>query len=266
MGCALLPTPVFAQLTAPREAAQLEVGPLSVYPTVRLFDAGRDTNVFNESENPKADNTFTLNAKLLAVLRMGGNELLLSSGSDYIWFQHYEEERSANAQYAMRFNLTTNLFKPYVGFEHGRTSTRPSAEIDTRARRLERAAVAGFDFAVSERTSLTGSVRFDSSTYDEGETFQGVDLSDNLNRSGRSYSGGVRYALTPLTTMTMTGGTLKTSFQNPTPATRTCLTCSPASISVPTQSSGAACRLDSRFSNRSTNRFPVTVAGCLAVR
>lgn len=195
------PIEAHAQLTAPREAAQIEFGLLSLYPSLRVLDAGRDTNVFNEETNPKEDDTFTLNTKVLAVMRLGGSELLLSSGSDYVWFRRYTEERSGNGQYAARLNLSGGRLKPYVGVEYLRTRARPNAEIDARARRLERFAVAGLAYAVSDRTSLTASARLDELTYEEGESFRGVDLRSQLNRRSRQYAGGVRFALTPLTTL-----------------------------------------------------------------
>jgi len=195
------PTEARAQLTAPREAAQIEFGPVSLYPSVRILEAGRDTNVFNEETNPKADDTFTLNARMLAVMRLGASELLLSSGSDYVWFKEYVEERSGNAQYGARLNLLARRLKPYVGAEYLRTRARQNAEIDARARRLDRFAVAGVAYAVSERLSVTASTRLDELTYAEGETFRGVDLHRQLNRRSQQYVGGVRYALTPLTTL-----------------------------------------------------------------
>jgi hypothetical protein len=48
---------------------------------------------------------------------------------------------------------------------------------------------------------LTASARFSELTYDEGETFRGVDLHNQLNRTGLEYTAGLRYAVTPLTTL-----------------------------------------------------------------
>src|SRR3954463_12781291 len=54
------PSIASAQIVSPREAAQIEVGPLSVYPTLRITDAGRDRNVFNDEKDAKEDLTFTI--------------------------------------------------------------------------------------------------------------------------------------------------------------------------------------------------------------
>jgi len=205
--CVLLAAgPVSAQLSAPREPAPLTFGPVSVHPILQILDAGVDENVFNDGSDPERDYTMTIATRILTVLRMGSNELLFQAGNDYVWFQQFDSERSSNAQYAMRFNLSASRFKPYIGAEHIHTSARRTPEIDARARRVDRSVLGGLGFDLTPRTSLTASARLDDVSYDEGETFRGVPLDDALNRSGRAGEAGVRYALTPLTTLAVTAG------------------------------------------------------------
>ena len=196
--------PLLAQLSAPAEAAHLEFGPVALYPTVQLLDAGIDDNVFNDGVAPHRDYTFTLATKVLAVTRLGTNELLFQAGTDYVWFTEFETERSGNAQYAARFNLSASRFKPFFGAEHIRSNARRSPEIDARARRSDSAVLGGLRYELTPRTSLTASARVDSSIYDDGETFRGVALDQALNHTGRGGEAGVRYALTPLTTLAVT--------------------------------------------------------------
>jgi hypothetical protein len=198
--------PASAQITAPREAAQIAFGPFALYPSLQIVDAGIDDNVFNDAEAPQSDYTLTVASRLLGVIRLGGNELLFQTGNDYVWFQDLVSERSSNAQYAVRFNLSASRFKPFIGAERVRTRARPSPEIDTRARRIDRSVLGGLGFDLTPRTSLTASVRFDESNYEDGEFFRGVALDDTLNRSGRGGEAGVRYAVTPLTTLSVLGG------------------------------------------------------------
>jgi putative beta-barrel porin BBP2 len=206
LGCltllvALWPSAVHAQLTAPREAAQILMGPLSVYPTLRIVDAGKDRNVFNDEENPKEDFTFTVASRALAVLKIGVNEVMFSTGNDYVWFRDFAEERSSNTRYAGRANLSAGAFKPFVGFDRQHTRSRPNPEIDARALRLDRSVVAGFSFSTADRTAMTASVMADDSAYADGQVYRGSDLGDALNRVGRSMSAGVRYKITPLTSV-----------------------------------------------------------------
>jgi hypothetical protein len=201
----LVPSPAAGQLTAPDERAQIELGPVSVYPTIQLVDAGRDDNVFNENGTPRSDYTFTLASRALVVTRLGENELMFSSGNDYVWFKKYASERANNQRHALRFNLVKSRFKPFVGAVYSRTQSRPNAEIDLRAHRLERQVIVGSNFDLSARTAITMSAMVDDSRYDERQSFRGVFLDDALNRRGEQYVAGVRYAVTPLTTLQVTG-------------------------------------------------------------
>lgn len=203
---------VDAQILAPREAAQIEFGPLSLYPSLRIVDAGIDENVFNDADNPKQDVTFTVASRALAVLRVGLNEVMFSSGSDYVWFKDYGSERSSNATYAARVNLTASRFKPFIGAERIRTRARVSSEIDERARRIERNYTAGSSFSLTERTALTMSAQWSRTTFEEGERFRGARLDDALNDTVRSYSAGARYTATPFTTFSVTGNYVEDVF------------------------------------------------------
>ena len=207
-----LATPAHAQLTAPRETAQIELGPVSLYPSLQILDAGRDRNVFNDGTEPKDDYTFTVSSRALIVVKLGLNELMFSTGNDYVWFKEYASERSSNAQYAVRFNLSASRFKPYVGALYMRTRDRPSLEIDTRARRTERELIGGFAVELSPRTAITASIRQEDSSYEEGQEFRGVELGNALNRTGRFLSVGGRYSLTPLTTLLISGDVSEDTF------------------------------------------------------
>jgi hypothetical protein len=210
IGCAIAcltvwPVAVRAQIIAPREAAQLELGPISLYPSLVLADAGQDSNVFNDSQSPKQDYTFTTQSRALVVTRLGLNDLMFLAGSDYVWFHQYQSQRSANSTYALRFNLSASRFKPFIGALRNHTRSRPNPEIDARALRLEREALVGSNFELTQRTAITATATLNDSSYEKGATFQGANLSETLSRSGRVYSAGVRYAVTPLTTLVLAG-------------------------------------------------------------
>ena len=202
----LAAAPASAQISAPREAAQIEFGPVSLYPSLQIVDAGVDDNVFNDGTAPQRDYTLTVASRLLAVVRLGANELMLQSGNDYVWFREFDSERSSNAQYAVRFNLSASRFKPFIGATRVRTRARRSPEIDARARRIDRSVLGGLGIELTPRTSVTASLRFDDANYEDGELFRGVQLDDALNRTGRSGELGMRYAVTALTTLTVVGG------------------------------------------------------------
>ena len=202
----LVAAPAPAQITAPREAAQIELGPLSLYPSLQIVDAGIDDNVFNDGLAPQRDYTMTVSSRVLSVLRLGANELMFQTRQRLRLVREFASERSNNAQYAVRFNLSASRFKPFIGAERIRTRARPSPE-STPARAASTvawSAASGSNCHLAR--ALTASVRFDDSNYEDGEIFRNVALDDALNRSGRGADAGVRYAVTPLTTLRSLAG------------------------------------------------------------
>jgi hypothetical protein len=170
-----------------------------------MIDSGKDSNVFRDSTDPQEDYTATVSSRVLGVAKLGSNELLFSSGSDYVWFQRFASERSNNLNYAARLNLAVSHFEPFVGASYVASHSRPSLEIDARVRRVERAAEAGAALRVADRTAIIATARLEYSSYDDDAVFGGVVLGEPLNRTGRLFSGGIRYELTPLTTLSVTG-------------------------------------------------------------
>jgi hypothetical protein len=73
-------------------------------------------------------------------------------------------------------------------------------------------AVAGSSFNLTERTAITASAQWDETTFDEREEFRGIDLADRMSHVARVYSGGVRYAVTPFTTLSVNGNYRKQIF------------------------------------------------------
>ena len=207
------PSRAEAQIIAPREAAQIEFGSVSIYPSLRLVDVGLDENVYNDAANAKEDYTLTIASKALTVWRLGLNELMFSAGSDYVWFKENASQRSTNANYGLRFNLSASRFKPFIGAERVQTRTRPNVEIDTRARRLDHQIVAGANFNISDRTAISTNAEYTDSRYDDGEEFRGVELDDALNHTSQTYSAGVRYTVTPLTTIAVMANYTQDAFK-----------------------------------------------------
>jgi hypothetical protein len=197
--------PAEAQLETPREDAPIVLGPLSLYPSVRVVDLGIDENVFNDSTDGKEDFTATISSKVVSALRMGLNQFLFAAGGDYVWFDDYASERSANANYAARFNLSASRFKPFLGWEYLTTRVRVNQEIDERARRVEQLVTTGADFDLTQRTTLTLSAKWAETTFADKEAFRGTELDAALNDRARSLSAGAKYAVTPLTTLLVTG-------------------------------------------------------------
>jgi hypothetical protein len=213
-GACLIATaaPAGAQIEVPREDAPIVLGPVSLYPSVRLIDMGIDENVFNESTNTNTDFTTTISSKVVSALRIGVNQFLFSAGGDYVWFDDYASERSANANYGARFNFSASRFKPFLGWEYLTTRVRANQEIDERARRIEQLVTTGADFDLTQRTALTLSAKWAETSFADNEAFRGTELDVALNDRARSFSAGAKYAVTPLTTVSVTGNYILDEF------------------------------------------------------
>ncbi len=67
---------------------------------------------------------------------------------------------------------------------------------------------------MSDRMALTATAQYSDATYEDGEQFRGVQLDEALNQTARTYTAGVRYAVTPLTTFSVLGNYGEDIFTN----------------------------------------------------
>jgi len=116
-----------------------------------------------------------------------------------VWLKEFVSERSLNS--ALRGGLLVPLtrlsFNVGTGWTH--TSERPGFEIDARAERDEREFTSAAEVVTFARTRFGvrgGRRRFE---YEEGQTFNGVDLRQEISRTNDVFAFTTRYELTPLT-------------------------------------------------------------------
>jgi hypothetical protein len=202
-------------LTGPPEPAatsSVHVGPLKLNPAVTIRDFGVESNIFNESVNPKSDFTTTLSPEVDAWMRLGHGRLQAKTRVDFVYFADYAEERSANTYTRLTYDLPLGRFDPYVSNEFLKTNERMNLEIDARARRSENATSAGTTIRISKKTSAAFEVRRTIVRFDSGSEFLGTDLATVLNRTDDGLRTAFRYALTPYTTVVGAYDTQRTTF------------------------------------------------------
>ncbi len=187
----------------PAENAPIQVGPLSLNPRLELLNVGVDSNVFNEAEGARQDFTATVRPSLDATLRFGRGRLTYRSWLDAVYFQKYKDERSLNRFGEVRVEARLTRFVPYATVSGLATRERPNREIDLRARRDNQAVGAGAAVLMLSRTSIVGAVRREIVRYAD-TVFRGELLSRQLDEKRNIVQGGLRLALTPLTTLSVT--------------------------------------------------------------
>ncbi len=215
MLCGALATPARAQDPLPPDpvrAGSMNIGPVALTPRLELRDVGLDSNVFNESEGAREDYTATIRPMLDAGMRFGIGRLVSRSWMDLVYFHEQTGERSVNRFGEVRTELRFSRFIPYASVSGLDTRERPNSEIDLRADRSVLTTAAGAAFAVLPSTAIVAGVQRQTTTFDAGQRFRGVDLSRQLDSRRNTVDAGLRFALTSLTTLLLTGSVEQQEF------------------------------------------------------
>jgi hypothetical protein len=178
-------------------------GPVSLYPQIALRDAGTDSNVFNETTNPKSDVIYSLTPRLYAVVPVGNTRFIGTGTGDLVYFRTYSEQRSLTTKLDGRYEVTSPGFRPYASAALVSRGDRDGFEIDARVRHTQTSVTAGTDVDLGPLTALTGWVSRSWTTYGENAQYVSVMLADQLNHEADAVAGGARFRVTPLTTVMM---------------------------------------------------------------
>jgi len=201
------------QAPDPSASATFQVGPLAFTPALAIPALGLDSNVFNESENPRQDFTANVQPAGDAWLRFERMRLHARQQFNLLYFDKYASQRAVNTFTTLRAEVFLLWATPYVSASYVRTNDRADARIDTRAVNRSRPATAGIDFRLSSSTNLDLSANDNTVRFDAGATFEGTPLRSALDRNTRIYRATVRYAVTPPTTLTLTAARQQERFR-----------------------------------------------------
>lgn len=203
LACACLGTgvPAHAQEAAdPFETARFRLGPVRFTPVFEITNVGHDSNVFNESEDPKSDTTAAFGPTVQLWMRPAGTRLSAKVGGQYLYFREFANQRAWNTRNEVRWEVPLARLTPFVEGNFVNSQERQGYEIDARARRKDHGFTAGSALRLSGKTSFVVSHRRSNIEYDDEETFLGASLGEQLNRQEDLTRVQFRYELTPLTT------------------------------------------------------------------
>jgi Putative beta-barrel porin 2 len=108
--------------------------------------------------------------------------------------------------------VLASRLQPFIGGGETNSRTRPSGEIDTRAEQRQRELSGGLAFALGPHSKIYGAASQSSHEFFNAIE-DGVDLSETLNQDATNYSAGLQTALTPLTTLTVSGSFQQDRFE-----------------------------------------------------
>jgi hypothetical protein len=201
----LLASTVSAQtaLPAPGTDGTIVAGPVSLRPSFALRDVGIDSNIRDDANDPKQDFTLTAEPRLRAAMPAGSGQLTGSATVGFVYYATYKDEQSINQSYEGRFEGTTSRLRPLLGATFVRARERSGYEIDARVLRLESTVSAGAEFKLTSVTSLTGTYSHSTEDYGDSDQVAGTLLQNQLNHDTDVVSANARFAVTPLTTLSI---------------------------------------------------------------
>lgn len=202
---AVAPATVGAQVASPPtdawESGRWRFGPMAVTPKVELKNLGWDSNVFNESEDPKSDFTTTAAAPIDWWLRFGRGRLHGVDVFEGVWYATYGDQSSFNQRHELTLLVPLNRVRLYAGGSYFNTNDRPGYEINARIRHTETGANGGVVVRLASKLDLDVSGRQTTYRYDD-DAAAGVYYSDTLDRRTGNLGAQLRYRYTSETTFT----------------------------------------------------------------
>ncbi len=183
----------------------LNLGPVKLAPGITIDQIGTDSNVFHESKDPKDDFVASGRPDVSIFTRLRFVQVSAYAGAELTYFKKYSSERSVGYAGRARVDVLLSRLFPFVGYGQTKTRERPNSEIDARADNLQTETSGGLGFRWSDTSAVYVSAIRSKTRYEDAFE-EGVDLGQALNRHTDDFNGGVRTALTPLTSLTLTGG------------------------------------------------------------
>ena len=184
----------------PFETARFRLGPVRFTPLLEVTSLGRDSNVFNEPDNPRSDTTAAIGPTIRYWMRPGKVLVTGRTSGQYLYFREYDSQRAWNTANDLEIEVALARLTPFVTGQFIDTKDRVGYEIDSRSRRRDISATAGTALRIGGKTDLVASYSRFKGEYDEDETFLGATLARELNHEEERTELQFRHALTPLTT------------------------------------------------------------------
>jgi hypothetical protein len=194
-----------AQMTDPRGAARVHIGPIYATPALAVEEFGIDTNVFNNADEKK-DFTFTIVPRATMWIPFARRALLTAAaGTDVVYFQKYRSERSLNPQLRLRGEGAMGRILAFAEGTYLNSRQRPNFEIDARLRRTEHTARLGTSIRLDQKTAIDVSGSQSEVNFAADAVFNDVNMRETLNRTTRSALVSFREDVTPLTSVVVRG-------------------------------------------------------------
>lgn len=179
-------------------------GPVSLYPTIAVRDAGSDSNVYNDQNGQKGDFTYSVVPRLFVVIPVANTRFIGTGFGNLVYFQTYKDQQSISGVFEGRYEVVSPGFRPFATAGFADRRERRGHEIDARVRQRQTFMSVGSDMDVTANTYLVGWVRREITTWERDATYEGAFLSEQLDYTSDTFAGGMRIRVTPFTTAGVT--------------------------------------------------------------
>jgi hypothetical protein len=197
LAAVLAPSSAFAQNGASK--GRFVSGPLVWTPILQLREAGVDSNVFNTPTDPKQDMSGGAVGQLNSVLTLGLLQASTQGAVEYTHFQRYTHESGLNGRVNTRLAFPLTRVSPDVAVAWDHVKERSGNEIDTRAPRTDLGYSLGLQTRLTSRVTLAANGGRQKSNYEQGFTFRGVAIAEQLNHTLTQATVTGRVTVTPFT-------------------------------------------------------------------
>jgi hypothetical protein len=185
-----------------RPEAPFRLGSLELFPTFTIRDIGIDSNVYT-SQAQREDFTYTVSPALRTVWPIGASARLTTRGVfDFRYFQTLKDQQSTSGTINTQLEVGSGRVRPFGAAGLVRSHERGGYDLDRRVLSLASKAKVGANVSLTPVTSLTAWVVHETTRFDRSEVFDGALLSDQLDRATRGTATGLRFDLTPFTSIT----------------------------------------------------------------
>ena len=200
----------------PAETARFRFGPLRFTPSIALTNLGIDTNVFNDSNNPKQDKVGTFGPATDVWMHFGRSLFSGKTSVEYLYFDQYENQRAWNSNHRVRWEVPLARLTPFVEGHYTSTKNRSGYEIDSRIRLTDQSVGLGTEVALSSQMRLVLSAARLRTDYDDRESAVAAQAAAALNRWSNVERMQLRYKLTTMTTFVVNAEAVQDRFASDT--------------------------------------------------
>ena len=199
----------------PHPFGQLNIGVVSFTPMLQLRSIGFDSNVLDLSNTEPAESDFTATIEPGVETRFTTPRLdaRVASTVALTYYRDHASERAVSPNFAVTIDhRLSGALALYAKGNLGFVKERTGFEIDTRPRRETHSATAGVRIGQRKiELDLHGS--YGGLAYDREATFKQVSMADTMNHTFTGGGAGVKYRLSPYTSLTARTDVTATRFE-----------------------------------------------------